>query len=47
MAEPKLRFPEFTGPWEQRKFSEVFDGLQNNTLSRAELIYEGGTIQNI
>ena len=25
----------------------MFDGLQNNTLSRAELIYEGGTIQNI
>lgn len=33
--------------WEQRKFSEVFEGLQNNTLSRAELNYEGGTIQNI
>jgi len=23
MAGPKLRFPEFTGPWEQRKFSEL------------------------
>ena len=23
MTEPKLRFPEFTGPWEQRKFSEL------------------------
>jgi type I restriction enzyme S subunit len=23
MAEPKLRFPEFTGPWEQRKFVDI------------------------
>ena len=33
--------------WEQRKFSSVFEGLQNNTLSRAELNYEKGTIKNV
>ena len=33
--------------WEQRKFVSVFDGLQNNTLSRAELNYESGTIKNV
>ena len=34
---PEIRFPGFTDPWEQRKFSDVFVGLQNNTLSRADL----------
>ena len=33
--------------WEQRKFSEVFDGLQNNTLSRAELNDESGQALNV
>ena len=44
---PKLRFPGFTDDWEQRKFGEVFDGLQNNTLSRAELNYENGSVMNV
>ncbi|WP_145996037.1 restriction endonuclease subunit S [Lachnoclostridium edouardi] len=34
---PKLRFPGFDEPWENRKFSSVFSFLQNNTLSRSEL----------
>ena len=38
---PELRFPGFTGAWEQRKFGKVFDYLQNNSLSRAELRDEG------
>ena len=33
--------------WEQRKFASVFDGLQNNTLSRADLNYESGTVKNV
>ncbi len=33
--------------WEQRKFSEVFEGLQNNTLSRADLNDESGQAFNI
>jgi len=46
-AYPEIRFPEFTDAWEQRKFASVFDGLQNNTLSRAELNYESGTVRNV
>src|SRR5574344_1691469 len=41
------RFAGFTDAWEQRKFSEVFDLLQNNTLSRAELNDQNGKIQNV
>lgn len=44
---PKIRFQGFNGDWEQRKFSEVFDGLQNNTLSRAELNDEYGQALNV
>ena len=44
---PEIRFPEFTDDWEQRKFSDVFTGLQNNTLSRSELNYESGTVKNV
>ena len=44
---PKLRFKGFKDDWEQRKFDKVFDGLQNNTLSRADLNYESGTVKNV
>ena len=45
---PKIRFKGFTEPWEQRKFDEVFDcTIPNNTLSRAELNYESGSVRNI
>ena len=44
---PEIRFAGFTDAWEQRKFASVFDGLQNNTLSRAELNYESGTVKNV
>ena len=44
---PEIRFAGFTDDWEQRKFASVFDGLQNNTLSRAELNYESGTVKNV
>ena len=42
-------FPsKITHPWEQRKFDEVFDcTIPNNTLSRAELNYESGSVRNI
>ena len=33
--------------WEQRKFKNVFDFLQNNSLSRAELSNEEGEILNV
>ena len=44
---PNIRFKGFTDDWEQRKFSDVFTGLQNNTLSRSELNYESGTVKNV
>ncbi|MGN0280577.1 MAG: restriction endonuclease subunit S, partial [Lachnospiraceae bacterium] len=44
---PEIRFEGFTDAWEQRKFSDVFTGLQNNTLSRSELNYESGTVKNV
>ena len=44
---PCLRFRGFTEAWEQCKFSEVFDFLQNNALSRAELSNAEGKIMNV
>ena len=45
---PEVRFAGFTDAWEQRKFDEVFDcTIPNNTLSRAELNYESGSVRNI
>ena len=44
---PKIRYPQFKDPWEQRKLGEVFDlGVPNNTYSRAQLSSEGD-IKNI
>ena len=44
---PAIRFKGFTDTWEQRGFSSVFEMLQNNTLSRADLSEESGLAQNI
>ena len=33
--------------WEQRKLGEVFDFLQNNTISRAQLNIESGVAKNV
>ena len=45
---PEIRFKGFTDPWEQRKFGEVFDcTVPNNTLSRAELSNDEGTVLNV
>ena len=45
---PKIRFNGFTDDWEQRKFDKVFDcTIPNNTLSRAELRYDEGTVLNV
>jgi len=44
---PEVRFPGFTDAWEQRKFSETFIYLQNNSLSRADLNYEQGLVKNV
>ncbi|KGP75462.1 hypothetical protein JT05_10285 [Desulfosporosinus sp. Tol-M] len=44
---PAIRFKGFTDAWEQRKFSETFIYLQNNSLSRADLNYEQGLVKNV
>lgn len=45
---PKIRFEGFTDAWEQRKLDEVFDcTVPNNTLSRAELSFDEGTVLNV
>ena len=44
---PQLRFKNFTSPWEQCKLCKMFIGLQNNTLSRANLSENIGVAKNI
>lgn len=44
---PAIRMMGFKEEWEHKKFCTVFDCLQNNTLSRSALNYEGGEIKNI
>ena len=44
---PRIRFKGFKGKWERKPFSSVFMMLQNNTLSRAELSEDKGTIYDI
>ncbi len=44
---PEIRVAGFTTEWKHEAFYSVFDILQNNTLSRAALNYESGTIKNI
>lgn len=44
---PEIRFPGFTDAWEQRKYSDTFTNIPNNTLARAELNYNSGLAKNI
>lgn len=37
----------FAIAWEQRKLGEVLESMQNNTLSRAELSNEQGSVMNV
>lgn len=47
-AVPEIRFKGFSDAWEQHTFDKVFDcTIPNNTLSRAELNYESGSVRNI
>ena len=46
--EPRCFLGSLDFSWEQRKFDEVFDcTVPNNTLSRAELSYDEGTVLNV
>lgn len=44
--EPKIRLKGFHGGWKESAFSESFDSLKNNSLSRAELA-DSGAVYNI
>lgn len=44
---PEIRFKGFSDEWENRKFSETFSNIANNTLSRAELNYNSGQGKNV
>ena len=44
---PAIRFSGYTDAWEQRKLVEIFEYLQNNTLSRDSLNYKNPNIKNI
>ena len=47
MGKPKIRFKGYTDEWEQRKLGDILIGLQNNTLSRADLSNEEGVAKNV
>lgn len=44
---PQLRFPEFTGEWERKKYGEIFSFRNTNSYSRENLDYDDGAIKNI
>ena len=44
---PKIRFDGFTQDWKQNEFNSAFTTLQNNTLSRAELVDGSGAALNV
>ena len=44
---PEIRFEGFTDDWEQRKLKDILVNLQNNTLSRADLLNEAGVAKNV
>ena len=44
---PAIRFSGYTDTWEQCKLGEIFEYLQNNTLSRDSLNYKNPNIKNI
>ena len=44
---PEMRFAGFNGYWEENKFSDCFDLLTNNTLSRDELNFSEGTVKSV
>ena len=46
MKQPKIRLKGFQGEWKESAFSESFDSLKNNSLSRAELS-DNGFVYNI
>lgn len=44
---PELRFPEFKGKWNERRFEELYSFKRTNSYSRDKLNYENGVVKNI
>lgn len=44
---PQLRFPEFSGEWEEKKIKKIYDFRKSYSFSRNQLNYEEGKIKNI
>ncbi|PJC62955.1 MAG: restriction endonuclease subunit S [Flavobacteriales bacterium CG_4_9_14_0_2_um_filter_32_27] len=44
---PTLRFPEFSGVWEKKKFNQIYLFYSTNSFSRDNLNYENGNVLNI
>lgn len=44
---PQTRFSPFREEWASKRFADAFTILPNNTLSRAELSDEAGTVKNV
>ena len=44
---PTLRFPEFSGEWEKKKYNQIYLFYSTNSFSRDNLNYENGNVLNI
>ena len=47
LDEPELRFPDFTDNWETIRIGDFIEFIPTNSLSRAKLNLENGTVKNI
>lgn len=45
--QPELRFKEFSGDWEEKKYEDIYSFYSTNSLSREKLNYNEGIIKNI
>ncbi len=44
---PSLRFPEFSGEWEKKRYNEIYSFYSTNSFSRDNLNYDNGAVKNI
>ncbi|MGP2655575.1 restriction endonuclease subunit S [Malaciobacter sp. WC5094] len=47
MKIPQLRFKEFSGEWEEKRYGDIYSFYSTNSLSRDKLNYENGSVKNI
>ncbi|MEA2092277.1 MAG: restriction endonuclease subunit S, partial [Campylobacterota bacterium] len=47
MNVPQLRFSEFSGEWEEKKYGDIYSFYTTNSFSRDNLNYESGEVKNI